>query len=51
MRAPIVFKNCPRSTISGSVAAPVITVVPRASVAALKTLAVPVTVDPSGPAR
>ena len=51
IRAPIATRKRPRSTISGSTAAPRIVVVPRASTAALITLAVPVTVGPHGPER
>ena len=46
-----IARNRPRSTISGSRAAPKITVLPRARVAAERMLAVPVTVEPWGPVR
>ena len=51
MRPPMALRKSPRSTISGSRAAPRIVVRPRASTAALSTFAVPVTVGPRGPPR
>ena len=51
IRAPSEFNMRPRSTISGSQAAPRMTVRPRASTAAQRTFAVPVTVGPRGPQR
>ncbi len=51
IRAPMELRKRPRSTISGSRAAPWMRVPPRASTAALRTLAVPVTVGPQGPLR
>ena len=49
IRAPNALRKRPKSTISGSRAAPWIRVPPRASTAALSTFAVPVTVGPRGP--
>ncbi len=49
--APRAMRKLPRPTISGSMAAWWIVVAPRASTAALRTLAVPVTVEPCGPER
>ena len=51
IRAPIASRHPPRSTTSGSQAAPWITVVPRASTAAIITLAVPSTDEPAAPPR
>ena len=51
IRAPIEIRNRPKSTTSGSRAAPRRMVFPWAKTAAHSTLAVPVTVGPRGPLR